>query len=123
MRQMPFLLLLIVGLMLPHAPAIAAGKGMTMFVRNQQPHAVALEFRGRKSGTVWPGRDKAYLLAKGERKSVTLACQPGENVCYGAWAMGNDRISFGVGPDDDATCSDCCRVCVEGTTETIDIGG
>ncbi len=58
-----------------------------------------------------------------ERKSVTIGCQEGENVCYGAWANGNDRISFGVGADDDQTCTDCCRVCVGGTTETVDIGG
>jgi len=82
-----------------------------------------LEFRGRQSRAVWPGKGKVYLLAKGERKSVTIGCQPGENVCYGGWANGNDRISFGVGPDDDRTCADCCRICVEGTTETIDIGG
>lgn len=105
------------------APVSAAEKGMTMFLRNQQPHAVVLEFRGRQSRAVWPGNGKVYLLDKEQRKSVTIGCTPGENVCYGAWANGNDRISFGVGPDDDSTCADCCRVCIEGTTETIDIGG
>lgn len=105
------------------APVSAAEKGMTMFLRNQQSHAVVIEFHGRKTNTVWPGEGKIYLLDKLERKSVTIGCQEGENVCYGAWANGNDRISFGVGADDDQTCTDCCRVCVGGTTETVDIGG
>jgi hypothetical protein len=117
----PAISVLLMGFAAP-APVSAAEKGMTMFLRNQQSHAVVIEFHGRKTGTVWPGDGQIYLLDKLERKSVTIGCQEGENVCYGAWANGDDSISFGVGPDDDKTCTECCRICVEGTTETVDIG-
>lgn len=123
MRRYSAVFVLSLGIaMLAPATSSVAQEGMTMFIRNLQPRAVVVEFHGRKSGTVWPGDTKVYLLDKDERKSVTISCQAGENVCFGAWANGNDRISYGVGPDDDQTCSECCRICVEGTTETIDIG-
>lgn len=114
-------LLLTSCLLLLAAPA-NADEGMTMYLRNQQDRGVVVEFRGRSTGTVWPGQGQVYLLDKRERKSVTLGCVEGEEICYGAWVNGNDRIAFGVGPDDDLQCEDCCRICVAGTTETIDIG-
>lgn len=103
-------------------PAFAL-EGMTFYLRNMQDRAIVLEFRGRTTGTVWPGGDDVYLLTAKEKKSVLLGCREGEEICYGAWVKGNDRISFGVGPDDDQTCEDCCRICVAKTTEQIDIGG
>ena len=114
-------LMLTICLLLLAAPA-RADEGMTVYLRNQQDRAVVVEFRGRTTGTVWPGKGRVYLLDRKERKSVTLGCVEGEEICYGAWVNGNDRIAFGVGPDDDLQCEDCCRICVAGTTETIDIG-
>ena len=114
-------LMLTICLLLLAAPA-RADEGMTVYLRNQQDRAVVVEFRGRTTGTVWPGKGRVYLLDRKERKSVTLGCVEGEEICYGAWVSGNDRIAFGVGPDDDLECEDCCRICVAGTTETIEIG-
>jgi len=117
-------LLLLSALSLPLLPAGArAEEGMTMFMRNQNDRAIVVEFHGRTTGAVWPGKGQIYLLDGKEKKSVTLGCVEGERICYGAWVNGNDRQSFGVGPDDDRDCDDCCRTCVGGTTETVDIGG
>ncbi|MGB6118561.1 MAG: hypothetical protein WBF87_10095 [Mesorhizobium sp.] len=114
------LALLMLPLLAP-APAWSAD-GMTMYMRNQRDRDIVVEFRGRQSGTVWPGRGQVYALEPKQRKSVTIGCADGEQVCYGAWVNGNDRISFGVGPDDDKVCEDCCRICVGGSTERVDIG-
>lgn len=101
-------------------PALAQS-GMTFYMKNETGRAMVLELHGRESGRVWPGDDQVYLLEPGERKSVLIDCHEGENICYGAWVYGNDRISFGVGPDGDRRCRDCCSVCVAKTTTTIDM--
>ena len=80
-----------------------------------------LELHGRETGRVWPGDSQVYLLDPGERKSVLIDCHEGENICYGAWVYGDDRLSYGVGPDGDRRCRDCCSVCVAKTTTTIDM--
>ena len=68
----------------------------------------------------WPA--KVYLLEKGEAKSVPISCNAGANICYGAWVAGDDRVTWGVGPDDDDACSDCCYTCAAKTTATVKIG-
>ncbi|MDP3898708.1 MAG: hypothetical protein Q8Q62_18710, partial [Mesorhizobium sp.] len=69
---------------------------------------------------VWPGGDENYYLDDGETKEMSLECEEGESICYGAWIDGDDRQSFGAGPDRDRACSDCCSICVDKTTTTID---
>ncbi len=102
------------------APALAEG-GMTFYMKNETGRAMVLELHGRETGRVWPGDSQVYLLEPGERKSVLIDCREGENICYGTWVYGDDRISYGVGPDGDRRCRDCCSVCVAKTTTTIDM--
>ena len=110
----------LLGAVLP-APA-AAADGMTFYIRNHSTRAVALEFHVQGSPKVWPGDDEVYLIEPTMKKSQMIDCAQGENICYGAWLNGNDRITWGVGPDNDKPCEDCCAVCVWKTTTTIDIG-
>ncbi len=106
-------------LALPLAGPAAAGD-MTFFIKNGQPRAVVVEMHSRQSDKVWPGGDRIYQLDAGTRKSVVISCTEGETICYGAWVYGDDRQSFGAGPDRDRSCSDCCSICVDKTTTTID---
>jgi len=101
-------------------PARAAE--MVFYFNNKAPFGVAVELSGPDSRKLWPGEGKVYLLDKGERKSVRIECRANENICYGAWRNGDDTISWGIGPDHDALCNDCCFACVEKSAETIDIG-
>lgn len=101
------------------APAQAAD--MAFFVKNLRKESVAVELFSRDRETVWPGNDKVFLIAPGSQKSVPLSCNQGEHICYGAWVDGNDSLSAGVGPDNDQPCDTCCFICVEHSTETIDL--
>jgi hypothetical protein len=101
-------------------PAFADG-GTTFYLRNQTNRVMVLELHGRESGRAWPGSNQVYMLEPGEKKSVLIDCEQGENICWGAWVNGNDRISFGVGPDDNRECRSCCSICVAKTTTTIDM--
>ncbi|RUW57796.1 hypothetical protein [Mesorhizobium sp. M7A.F.Ca.US.008.03.1.1] len=100
-------------------PAQAAD--MAFFVKNLRKESVAVELFSRDRETVWPGNDKVFLIGPGSQKSVPLSCDQGEHICYGAWVDGNDSISAGVGPDNDQPCDTCCFICVEHSTETIDL--
>ena len=92
---------------------------MGFVLQNEHTRAVAIELHGKE--TVWPGHDKVYLLDPGAIKEVTISCTPGERICYGAWINGNDSINYGVGPDNDRTCHNCCAICVAHTMETFDL--
>ena len=95
---------------------------MAFFIKNQASRAVAVELRSRDRDQVWPGGDQVYLLEKSEAKSVPISCEAGEQICYGAWVVGDDRRSWGVGPDNDHPCDDCCYICAEKTTAQIRVG-
>lgn len=115
MRGLALLGLTILGV----APVAAAD--MSLYVRNQRSDGVALELFSRDRDTVWPGGDKVFLIDPRARKSVPISCNQGERLCWGAWVNGNDKLSAGVGPDNDQPCDTCCFVCVEHSTETIDL--
>jgi hypothetical protein len=97
----------------------ACAADMGFVFENEHSRAVAIELHGKE--TVWPGDDKVYLIDPGAIKEVTISRTPGERICYGAWINGNDRIAFGVGPDNDHACHNCCSICVAHTMETIDL--
>jgi hypothetical protein len=105
-------------LMLLATPAMA--ETMSFFIANGLPHDVAVELYGDRR--VWPGDDQVYLIGKGEKKSVPIECSPGERICYGAWKLGDDSVTFGAGPDKAYACDDCCYICVGSTISDIRLG-
>ena len=100
-------------------PAHAAD--MAFFVKNLRQQSVAVELFSRDRQTVWPGDGKVFLIQPGSQKSVPISCNPGENICYGAWVNGNDKMSWGVGPDGAFDCKNCCLICLTTGLETIDL--
>lgn len=112
--------ILLAALLASLAVAPAAAADMSFLLTNKHPVAIAVELFGH--GHVWPGGDKVYLLERNERKSVPIACEPGETICYGAWISGDDRSWWGVGPDNDHDCEKCCSICTQGGTAEIELG-
>ncbi|MBX3577234.1 MAG: hypothetical protein KF723_08490 [Rhizobiaceae bacterium] len=104
------------------APAPALAETMSWLMTNAHPRAVVVELVSQTRSHRWPGDGKVYLLEKGERKSVPIECNGGEKICYAAWVNGNDRVTWGIGPDGDKACSDCCSLCAQSATEEIVIG-
>ena len=116
-RFSAFLLAMLVVLSVP-----ALGADMTFFMKNRQDRGVAVELFSQDRAISWPGGNKVYFLDVGERKSMTVSCQEGERICYGAWVNGDDSRWFGVGPDNDQPpCTYCCFICVGQTTATISV--
>src|SRR5262245_11349346 len=80
-------------------PGAALADDMTFYMRNETGGGIAVELRSRERNMLWPGNDQVYFLDTGERKSVGISCDAGENLCYAAWINGNDQVTWGVGPD------------------------
>ncbi|RWX61825.1 hypothetical protein EN780_28395 [Mesorhizobium sp. M4B.F.Ca.ET.089.01.1.1] len=102
------------------APAAHAGD-VTFEIRNGHPNAMRLELYSQDRDYVWPGNDKDFYLDDGETKQLPISCEEGESICYGAWVDGDEGTYWGVGPDNDQPCDSCCFICVEHSTETIDL--
>jgi hypothetical protein len=118
MRRESRLLVLLAGLFL--LPA-AASADMLFYIRNGSENALAVEFFSQDRKEVWPGGDQVWLFEAGQKKTVPVACTPGEHICYGAWVNGNDKMSWGVGPDGAFDCKSCCLICLSTGIDTIDL--
>lgn len=114
----PALLVALAAGFLAGSPARAADE-MHVLVKNGKSRAVVIELHGQTK--VWPGGDQLYLFEAGERKSFPIDCREGEKICYGAWLYGDDRVSWGVGPENDRDCDDCCFTCVDDSTHVLDL--
>ena len=101
------------------APAIAAD--VTFVMNNHHPNAVEVELYSQDREYVWPGNDEVYLLDDGETKTMSVACEEGEAICYGAWIQGDQNTFWGVGPDNSQKCDNCCYICTGGQTEQINL--
>jgi hypothetical protein len=115
---LPFAALLAAILVAPAAPAGAADE-MHVLVKNLVGRAIVVELHGETK--VWPGGDQLYMFEKGERKSFPIDCTEDEKICYGAWLYGDDRVSWGVGPENDRDCEDCCFSCVDSTIHVLEM--
>ncbi|MBX3569879.1 MAG: hypothetical protein KF914_17580 [Rhizobiaceae bacterium] len=104
------------------AASAHAADEMAVYMKNMTERSVAVELYAQDRRFVWPGGDQVYLLEKGEKKSVPIACRPAERICWGAWRYGNDRFWWGTGPDNGRACEECCMICAPKTTETVEIG-
>ncbi len=87
-------------------PAFAAD--VTFMMQNDHPNAVEVELYSQDRNHVWPGGGEVYYLDDGETKQIPLACEEGEQICYGAWISGDKGTYWGTGPDNAETCTDCC---------------
>ncbi|RKE86572.1 hypothetical protein DFO46_3386 [Rhizobium sp. AG855] len=101
------------------APAFAAD--VTFVMRNDHPNAVEVELYSQDRDYVWPGNNQVFYLNDGETKQIPLSCEEGEKICYGAWIEGDKQSYWGVGPENAATCDDCCYTCEGGQTEQINL--
>ena len=101
------------------APAFAGD--VTFVMNNHHPNAVEVQLYSQSRNHVWPGSDEVYMLDDGETKTMSLSCEDGESICYGAWISGDQSTFWGVGPDGEETCDDCCYTCQGGETEEINL--
>ncbi len=101
--------------------APASASDVTFVMRNGHPNALRVELYSQDRDHVWPGEGQDYYLDDGETKEMSLACEEGERICYGAWIDGDENTYWGVGPNNQQDCEGCCYTCEGGKTEQINL--
>jgi hypothetical protein len=100
---------------------VAGADDVTFIMNNGHPNALRVELYSQDRDHVWPGGGEDYYLDDGESKEMSLACEAGESICYGAWIDGDENTYWGVGPNNAQTCDNCCYTCEGGETEEINL--
>jgi hypothetical protein len=80
---------------------------------NRSGQAIQIQFFSQSRKWVWPAADKVINLGDGKDDRYNLTCEPGEKICYGAWAVANPTYAWGVAHNN-RTCPNCCFVCGKG---------
>jgi len=90
-------------------------------IQSNHPNSVELEFYSSIDKTRrWPGSNRVYALRDSAVHTYRLSCQPGENVCFGAWVEGSGLNPYwGSGYRGRQSCRNCCLSCPSGNASTI----
>ncbi|MCC0056712.1 MAG: hypothetical protein H6883_11305 [Rhodobiaceae bacterium] len=95
----------------------ASAETLTWHFRNDHPNTVSLELYSEDRDHVWPGGNEVYILDDGNEITISIECNSGESICYGAWVRNRSSTYWGVGYDGEQSCDDCCYTCDGGETE------
>lgn len=118
-RNLFIFIALIVAHLAPPAPAKADVLEWTM--RNDYPYTIYVRFFSKTyNNRAWPGGNDSYIFNDGFDKTVRLACEPGEYICFGGFTQSRQSY-WGVGEYGNQGCSTCCRYCGEfyNTTDVL----
>lgn len=99
----------------------ASAADVTFVMKNSHPNALRVQLYSQDREYSWPGNGEDYYLDDGESQTMSLACEEGENICYGAWIDGDEDTYWGTGPSNKQDCETCCYVCEGGETEEINL--
>jgi hypothetical protein len=109
-------------------PSSVQAETETWEIRSSYPFKLQMQFFSKDRPVVWPAGGQAYVLDDSKMHQFSLNCRAGERVCYGAWDITNrgtkGKKYWGVGPDNNKGCSDCCWTCGrKGNPRKIDLTG
>ncbi len=90
-------------------PASAAE--LTWHFQSDYPYTVDVELFSQDRNHVWPGNDRVWSLDDYATHDISISCMYGEKICYGASARGNSSTYWGVGPEGNEGCENCCARC------------
>ena len=91
----------------------------TFKVRSLHPNGVQIKFYSQtRKGHQWPTSKTAWNLLD-EAHALSMTCNKGEKICWGAWVKGTGRPEWGarVGGTDD--CKGCCFTCKDLETSGV----
>jgi hypothetical protein len=99
----------------------AKAETFTFNIQKNVGETLDLVFYSRDRNHAWPGGTEVYILENNRPYNVTLSCQRGEKICYGAWVRGNTNYFWGVGYGGGQACNNCCFFCDGGQSVLINL--
>jgi hypothetical protein len=97
----------------------ASAEVLTWHVTSQDQYIVHVQFFSQTYDRVWPGADRVWVIDDYAEHTYRLECTPGEKICIGAAEDGDYSTYWGVGLDNDKSCSNCCATCGGGAASTV----
>lgn len=102
-------ILLVLAQMLTASGAFA--EELTFRFTNRVAAPLFVELYSNDRQKIWPKEGRLFILADAAPRKLSVSCDPGEKICYGAWIEGDITRFWGVGHEGKAGCDDCCRYC------------
>jgi hypothetical protein len=93
-----------------------SAESLTWHVRSDYPRPVHLVLYSVDRKAVWPGDGEVVVLDDRDVLTFTIACNQGEQICFGAWVLGREHRYWGVGRYAQNGCETCCYTCGGGET-------
>jgi len=93
------------------AAGAALAEPMTWKFKSQHANIVDVQLYASARHNVWPGNGQVWSLKDYAAHTVTINCQRGEKVCFGAWVRGTESSYWGGGRNNAKNCSSCCYTC------------
>jgi hypothetical protein len=108
-----FMLRLLIGLFALCVASLPARSDVFTFkVRSLHPNAVQIKFYSQtRKGHQWPTTKLAWDLLDDEVHALSMTCNRGERICWGAWVKGSNRPEWGSGTGGTDSCKACCYIC------------
>ena len=92
-------------------PANAQADDLRLTMRSDYPYIIYVRFFSKTySNRAWPGGNDSYIFNDSQNKSIHLACETGEKICYGAFPKSRS-VYWGVGEYGNKGCNNCCFTC------------
>ncbi len=88
-------------------------------ITSNYAYTVDVEFYSQDRNAAWPGNNQVWTLSDFDAHTFTLQCNSGESICMGAWSRGNSDTFWGVGMNNQQSCTSCCWVCGGGATDPV----
>lgn len=110
---------LIAALLFCGAAWSAQADSLEVTITSNYQYTVDVEFYSQDRNAAWPGNNRVWTLSDYNAHTFNLECQSGEKICMGAWSRGNSDVYWGVGMDNQQSCTSCCWVCGGGATDPV----
>ena len=102
---------IVLGLLLVFEATAAQSGDATFKLTNKARFSVMVKIFARNRNWQWPSNTTHWDLKDGAEHALRVACQNGEQVCYGAAYAANNSTYWGDGFKGDKGCTDCCLTC------------
>lgn len=89
----------------------AQGGTATFKLTNRAENTIMVKFFSQKRAHVWPSATQHEVLDDDAQHAFPLACEVGEEICYGGSDTAANKKYWGVGLKGDKPCKDCCITC------------
>ncbi len=99
-------------LLLTTAGSQQSHAAVTLCFTNNASNIIYMRAFSANRNAVWPA-GASWVLDDRVERCATLACVPGEKICYGG--TDNARAYWGVGHNGNVGCSSCCGFCNDAT--------